>query len=73
MNERIDVILPFKFRNSNTGCKMISNVGSPNQPKPSAVMVIPNWHADKYSSKSETTRFAFFAFYALPRAIDQCG
>ena len=36
-----------KCNNSNSGCIIFSNVGSPNQPKPKDVTVIPNWQADK--------------------------
>ncbi len=41
---------------------MSANVGSPNQPKPRAVIVIPSWQADKYSSKFEITFLARIAF-----------
>jgi hypothetical protein len=33
----------------NKGCNINSNVDSPTIPIPSAVMVIPNWQAAKYS------------------------
>lgn len=42
INERTVVKFSLKFRNANTGFKIILNVGSPSQPRPKAVIVIPN-------------------------------
>ena len=42
----------------NTGAKITSNVDSPTQPMPRAVTVIPNWQADKYSSRWDVTFLA---------------
>ena len=46
-NETVVVNALGKCISSNKGCSNLSNVGSPNQPKPNEVTVIPSWHADK--------------------------
>ncbi|MNN50671.1 hypothetical protein D3C81_1652680 [compost metagenome] len=42
-------------RRWNNGCSMLSTVGSPSHPSPSAVIVIPSWQADRNPSRLEVT------------------
>ena len=56
--DRIEVIDSEILNQTKIGWKICSKVGSPSAPIPRAVTVIPNWQADKYSSKFEITFFA---------------
>ena len=52
----------------NNGFSKSAIAGSPSQPIPRAVIVMPSWQAERYSSRLEMTFFASTAFL-LPSSI----
>ena len=68
MKERIDATLPWISNRLNKGSSRRWTVGSPSQPRPRAVIVMPSWQAERYSSRLETTFLARTAL-RLPSAI----